>query len=163
MLQSNRLLSIITTALLVASLFVVRPFSALAANTIDFDITQEARDQDLPTADIPGASASSNVFKQAFADLIGSILGIVIAIGTLMLLIYLIWGAFSWVTSSGDKGKLEEARNRMSTAVIGIIVLSSVVALFMLIQQILGICVLDFWGTACVAPPAALPVPTPTP
>ncbi len=159
MLKSKRLYSTITTLLIVASLFVAHPLPALAANTIDFDITKEARDQDLPTADIPGASTSSNVFKQAFADLIGSILGIVIAIGTLMLLIYLIWGAFSWVTSSGDKSKLEEARNRMSTAIIGIIVLSSVVALFMLIQQILGICVLDFWGTACVSPPAPLPTP----
>ncbi|HNQ16647.1 MAG TPA: hypothetical protein PKJ26_00485 [Candidatus Woesebacteria bacterium] len=163
MLQSNRILSTITTGLLVVSLFVARPFSALAANTIDFDITEEARNQDLPTADIPGASASSNVFKQAFADLIGSILSIVISIAFIMLLIYLIWGGFAWITSSGDKGKLDEARNRMSTAVIGIIVLSSVIALFMLVQQMLGICVLDFWATACVAPPAALPVPTPTP
>ncbi|MBP9781378.1 hypothetical protein KBC89_01865, partial [Candidatus Woesebacteria bacterium] len=83
-----------------------------------------------------------------------SILSIVISIAFIMLLIYLIWGGFAWITSSGDKGKLDEARNRMSTAIIGIIVLSSVVALFMLVQQMLGICVLDFWGTACVAPPA---------
>lgn len=123
--------------------------------TINFDIAKEAYDQQLPTATTFGTS--SDVFKQQFANLIGSVLSIVITIGVLMLLLYLVWGAFSWITSGGDKGKVEEARNRMTTAVIGIIVLSSSVAIFMLVQQILGICVLDFWGTACRTP--AVPGP----
>ncbi len=155
---NSRLLTILTTVLMATSFFVAQPTAILAANTIDFDITEEARTQDLPTADIAGASGTSDVFKQAFANLIGSILDIVIAVAVLMLLLYLIWGAFSWITSSGDKSKTEEARNRMSTAVIGIIVLSSTIALFMLVQQILGICVLDFGTNACAgtaSPPAA--------
>lgn len=123
--------------------------------SIQFNIVKEAVLQELPTATTFGTS--SDVFKQQFANLIGSVLSIVITIGVLMLLLYLVWGAFSWITSGGDKGKVEEARNRMTTAVIGIIVLSSSVAIFMLVQQILGICVLDFWGTACRTP--AVPRP----
>ncbi len=124
-------------------------------SSIQFNIAKEAYDQQLPTAN--SFNPSSNAFKQLFANLIGSILSVVITIGVLMLLLYLVWGAFSWITSGGDKGKVEEARNRMTTAVIGIIVLSSSIAIFMLVQQILGICVLDFWGTACRTP--AVPGP----
>lgn len=105
---------------------------------------------------LPGANQSSTQsiwFRQAFANIIGSLLSIVMTIAAILLLLYLVMGALGWITSAGDKGKLEEARNRMTTAVIGIIVLSAVVVLFMLVQQFLGICVLDFWGTACVTPP----------
>ncbi len=163
---SKNFQKIVTSLVLLITVLVQLPSAALAfepteppeppfSQGLEFNIAKEAYDQRLPTAN--SYSPSSDIFKQRFADLIGSILTIVITIGALMLLIYLMWGAFSWITSSGDKSKLEEARNRMTTAVIGMIVLSSVVAIFMFIQQILGICVLDFWGTACVAPPAPLP------
>ena len=152
---------ILTTLLFVSGIFGILLYAPPAFGQIDLDLMGEARDQQLPSANVGGTS--SDVFRQAFANLIGRIMSIVIAVGALMLLLYLIWGAFAWITSGGDKGKLDEARNRMTTAVIGIIVLASVVALFMLVQQILGVCVLDFWGTACGTVASPTPTPTPTP
>jgi lipopolysaccharide/colanic/teichoic acid biosynthesis glycosyltransferase len=35
----------------------------------------------------------------------------------------LIWGAIKWITSGGDKGKVDAARNTIVAAVIGLIVL----------------------------------------
>ena len=112
------------------------------AATLPFEIGKEAVDQDLPHAD----SESGN-YRQNFADLVGSLLSIVIPVSALILLLYLIWGAIEWLTSGGDKGKLEKARGRITTGVIGIIVVSATISLFMLMQQILNVCVLDFWGT----------------
>jgi hypothetical protein len=43
--------------------------------------------------------------------------------GSLFFVIYFITGAFSWITSGGDKGKLENARNRITQAVVGMIIL----------------------------------------
>ncbi len=46
---------------------------------------------------------------------------------------YLVWGAISWITSGGDKSKVEVARNRITSAVIGLLVLVSVWAIFNLV------------------------------
>lgn len=91
---------------------------------------------------IPGASVSDP--DKGFALLIGQWLQIAIVIAALVLLLYLIWGGIEWITSGGDKGKVEKARNRITQAVIGVIVLSASTAIFMLVQNFLGIDVLKF-------------------
>ncbi len=116
-------------------------FSTHAA-TLPFNLGQEAEDQELPHA-----VAGSENYRQNFAGLVGSLLSIVMPVSALILLLYLIWGAIEWLTSGGDKGKLEKARGRITTGVIGIVVVSATISLFMLMQQILNVCVLDFWGT----------------
>jgi len=65
-------------------------------------------------------------------------------IAALLVFIYLLWGAIGWITAGGDKGKIETARNKITTAVIGVVVLASVVAIFKVLQLVLGIEVLTF-------------------
>ena len=48
-----------------------------------------------------------------------------ISLGAIMVLVYFAWGAIDWITSGGDKGKVETARTKITNAVIGIIVLVS--------------------------------------
>lgn len=79
-----------------------------------------------------------------FGGFLSGILEFVMVIAALMVLLYLIWGAIEWITSAGDKGKTQKARDKMTNAVIGIIVLASVVAIFSMIQRFLGINVIDF-------------------
>jgi hypothetical protein len=59
-------------------------------------------------------------------------------------------GAISWITSGGDKGKIEDARNKITAAVIGILILASAWALFNLVVGIVfgGGQILDgtVWG-----------------
>ena len=45
-------------------------------------------------------------------------------IGTLVVLVMLIWGAFEFMTSAGEKSKLATARNRMIWSVVGLVVLA---------------------------------------
>ncbi len=52
---------------------------------------------------------------------------------------YLITGAMHWITSGGDKGKLEEARNRIIHSIVGIIVVASSWAIITLIGQFIGL------------------------
>lgn len=79
-----------------------------------------------------------------FAALVGSLLQAIMAIALLILLFFLIWGAFDWLTSAGEKGKLEAARNKMVNAVIGILLLASSIAIFLFVQYFLGLTVLNF-------------------
>lgn len=51
--------------------------------------------------------------------------GIAISIGAIILLGMLVWGGIEWITSAGDKGKLEKARSRIFQSVIGMLVLAT--------------------------------------
>jgi hypothetical protein len=88
-------------------------------------------------AELPGADSS-------IGEVIANILGGVMAIAVLMVLIYLVWGAIGWITSGGDAAKITKARDKMTQAVIGLIVLAASVAIFALVQSFLGIEVLNF-------------------
>lgn len=105
------------------------------------DFRQEALEQELQGA----TEEAPNV---AFGSLLGSVLSFVFAIATILVLLYLIWGALEWITASGDQSKLQKARDKITQSIIGIIVLSATIALFMVLQQFLGVCILDFFG-AC--------------
>ena len=76
--------------------------------------------------------------------LIGRLLGIVLVVALIILLLYLILGAYEWITSAGDSAKLQSARNRMLHAILGMLILASVIALFNLVQYVLGIDLLQF-------------------
>jgi hypothetical protein len=62
------------------------------------------------------------------------------AIGAMLVIYFFILGAFDWLTSAGDKGKLESARNKMLNAVIGIIILVSLYTIIGFISDL-------FFGT----------------
>ncbi|MFZ1721060.1 MAG: hypothetical protein WAU07_00990 [Microgenomates group bacterium] len=112
--------------------------SLLAQATID--LGQTAIDQGLPgTADVD----TSN-YAAGFATVLGSLMSFIMVIAALAVLLYLLWGALEWITAGGESGKVEKARTKMMNAIIGIIVLSAVTAIFMLVQQFLGLNLLDF-------------------
>ena len=67
------------------------------------------------------------------SDLIKRVITLIIVVGALLALYYLIMGAIAWITSDGDPSKVETARNKMLYAVVGLLVLASVWAIFQLV------------------------------
>jgi Type IV secretion system pilin len=96
---------------------------------------------------IPGTETGETP-NAGFARIVGNILEVVMIISLLLLLYFLVIGAIEWITAAGDKGKIEAARNKMTNAFIGIIILASVVALFTFVQGFLGVEVLLFASAA---------------
>ncbi|MFH2118379.1 MAG: hypothetical protein ABII10_01435 [Candidatus Paceibacterota bacterium] len=93
-------------------------------------------------ADLPGSGV-----QDSFGNFMSGLMSATMVLAAIITFFFLIWGAIEWITSEGDKGKLEKARNRITQALVGLIVLSATTALFILLQQFLDICVLDFGGT----------------
>ncbi len=85
-----------------------------------------------------GTAQLSKGFASDLGTMITSVLTIVMAIAALAVFMYLIYGGIQWITSGGDKGKTEEARNKITAAVIGLIVLAAAYALLLLLLRILG-------------------------
>ncbi|MCL4208728.1 hypothetical protein KJZ63_03825 [Patescibacteria group bacterium] len=63
----------------------------------------------------------------------------VLVIAALLVFLYLIWGGIEWITSGGDKGKTESARNKITAAVIGLIVVAASFAILQLALTFLGV------------------------
>ena len=58
--------------------------------------------------------------------------------GGLLLLLYLAWGGISWITSGSDKTKAEEARQRITNAVVGMGFLVAVIAVALILSPLFG-------------------------
>jgi len=75
------------------------------------------------------------IFAKFFSALIGALL-----IGaSLWTFIQLLWGGMDWISSGGDKSKLEMAQHRITTALLGLFVVVSSWALYLIVLQFLGI------------------------
>lgn len=73
-----------------------------------------------------------------FGTMFSSILNVVMLIAALLVFAFMIWGGIEWITSGGDKGKAESARNKLTAAVIGLIIVAASYAIVTLVVQFLG-------------------------
>lgn len=76
---------------------------------------------------------------KALGLLIGNLVGLLLIGGFILTLFFLITGAITWITSGGDKNSLENARNRIIHAIMGVIILAAVWAIFTLVGQFIGL------------------------
>ena len=73
------------------------------------------------------------------AEIINFGLSLLFAIGMLASLFFLILGGISWITSGGDKEKLEKSRKTIIFAIIGLIIILLSVIVMNLIGDFLGV------------------------
>ncbi len=70
--------------------------------------------------------------------LISNLVSMAIIIAGLLTLLYLVWGGIEWITSAGDKGGLESARNRITNALVGLTIVVASWAIMQIITNFLG-------------------------
>lgn len=76
---------------------------------------------------------------KVFGGLVSGIVGIVFLLGFFLTFAYLLTGGVQWITSGGDKNALESARNKITNAIIGLVIVASAYAIFKLIGNFFGI------------------------
>ncbi len=95
------------------------PFAPLSLAAVNLDPCQGA-----------GALSSNNrMYKPCLLNgadggggALRNIILAILVISAVVALIFLIWGGFKWITSGGDKAKVEAARNTIIAAIVGLIV-----------------------------------------
>ncbi len=63
----------------------------------------------------------------------------IILVAGLATLIYLLLGGVQWISSGGDKGKIEEARNKITGGIVGLGIVASAWAVYLLVDYFFGI------------------------
>ena len=87
---------------------------------------------------VPGGSSPDDSPKQ-FAVTIATLWQTIILVGGLAFILYFLLGGITWITAGGDKGKIEEARSKITNGIIGLAVVASAWAIYLLIDYFFGI------------------------
>ncbi|MBW7944793.1 hypothetical protein H3C70_05350 [Patescibacteria group bacterium] len=78
-------------------------------------------------------------YADNIGKLISFVLRVVLAIGALLVFGYLVMGGIEYITSGGEKGKTESARNKITAAIVGLIILAASWAILNLALSFLGL------------------------
>lgn len=85
-----------------------------------------------PPNGIPNPATTSG------ASIIGYAITGLIAIGVIATVLFMLWGAILWITSQGDKQKIQKARGTIIYSIIGLVLIIFSVVILTIIGRILG-------------------------
>lgn len=77
-----------------------------------------------------------------FQDFVPKLITLSLIVGVIIFFFTLVMGAIKWITSGGDKQAVEAARGKVTSALVGIIILFAAFAVLRLIQNFFGITLL---------------------
>lgn len=83
-------------------------------------------------------SRPSNVKINDLGRFISSLVGLALIVAALLVFGYLILGGIQWITSGGDKGKTEAARNQITAALVGLAIVAAAYAIMQVIGYFFG-------------------------
>lgn len=75
-------------------------------------------------------------------QLISAVVGTLLIIAALLAFFYLILGGIQWITAGGDKAGMEAARNKITHAIVGLIIVGAAWAVMLLVQNFLGVTII---------------------
>lgn len=75
-------------------------------------------------------------------SLITALVGTLLIVAALLAFFYLILGGIQWITSGGDKAGMEAARNKITHAVVGLVIVGAAWAIMILVQNFLGVTII---------------------
>lgn len=81
----------------------------------------------------------SNIQSVTFAGLVSAFLRLVLVAAALIFFAFLVWGGIEWILSGGDKGGTEKARNRITSALVGLVIVFAAWAIAQLVGVFFGI------------------------
>jgi len=84
----------------------------------------------------------SNIKISDVGQLISAGVGTLLIIASLLAFFYLILGGIQWITSGGDKAGMEAARNKITHAIVGLIIVGAAWAIMLLVQNFLGVSII---------------------
>ena len=86
-----------------------------------------------------GETAEFTAGGPALGAIITQLVGALFIAGFLLTFFFLIMGGLTWITAGGDKTKLEKARDQITQAIIGLIIVGATYAIASLVAKFFGL------------------------
>ncbi len=107
------------------------------------------KDVNLGSLKAPGAFApnltnpTSASSVNSLSQFISTFIGFLTTLAGLMFLIYFIVAGLAWITAGGEKGKVESARQQMTNAALGLIIVIAAYSIVGIVGGVVGINILN--------------------
>lgn len=92
---------------------------------------------------VPQGSGFENIQNLTFADIVSYGIQLVLIVAALLFFFLLVLGGIRWITSGGDKGQTEAARNQITAALVGLVIVFAAWAIVQLVETFFGISILS--------------------
>ena len=99
----------------------------------------------------PEGTFVENVQDITITQIVSAALLLILVVAAIVFFFMLVLGGVRWITSGGDKGKTEAARNQITAALIGLVIVFAAWAIANLIEIFFGI---DLFGALTIQPVA---------
>lgn len=91
-----------------------------------------------PPDALKGLVAKDPTGAGGISQFLSNLIALIYSIAAIVLIFMLIWGAFDWITSEGDKEKLQAAQRKIINAFIGILLFAAAFAIIQVLGQFTG-------------------------
>lgn len=109
-----------------------------------------AQTQEVPFKKITGPTTNIDPSVGGVEDIITAVIGFLTMIGGILFVIWFMIGAYNWITAEGKPEKLEKARNHITQAIIGLVILVAAYSIVGVVGTILGFeNIFDLSTTVC--------------
>lgn len=112
--------------------------SLITVAFLSFATASQAFDITAPSS-VPQPVSNTTEADESLQNVFNSVVTLFFIVGMIGALIYALWGAVDWIISAGDKDKIGNARKKISTALIGLVVLASAFFVVYMVGKIIGI------------------------
>jgi TRAP-type C4-dicarboxylate transport system permease small subunit len=93
---------------------------------------------------LPKDARFTNVVTLTPGEVVRAIVLLVLVVAALVFFFMLLWGGLQWILSGGDKGKTEAARNQITAAMVGLVIVFAAWAILQLMSSFLGVDISNF-------------------
>jgi len=93
---------------------------------------------------ITPSAGFAKVGEYTLSNMLSTGITLLLIVAGIIFFVYLILGGIKWMTSGGDKASTEGARNQITAALIGLVIVFSAWAIVTLVGSVFGIDILNF-------------------
>ena len=132
------LLSVVFFFILFVSVVKIQAATVDCTVTTNQDKVECKFGQITPPSPIAGFLGTDITGAAGISKFLSNLVTLIYIVAAIVLIFMLLWGAFDWMTSEGDKEKLAAAQKRIINAVIGIILFAVAFAIIAILGQFTG-------------------------
>lgn len=92
----------------------------------------------VPPSPLAGIVAQDQTGAKGLSQFLSNLIALFYSIAGIVLIFMIVWGAFDWLTSEGDKEKVQSAQKKIINAIIGIILFAIAFAVIQVLGHFTG-------------------------
>lgn len=92
---------------------------------------------------VPQDENFSKLGTYTIGSVVAGLVRVSLVVAAIVFFFILVIGGIKWISSGGDKGQTESARNQITAALVGLVIVFAAWAIIQLVQTFFGINLLD--------------------